>query len=680
MLFAVSLSATSLFAESYEPDPSKTGYYISNGDYLSLRISPDAAHLAALVRSDATYGLIFLDAKDFSVVGGMKVADGEIIDEFRWVNEDCVVFSVAEHRSGWELPSGTGEMWAVNKDGSDVKLLAGMRAQDENRGSRIRGRERSYATFELVHSLPDDPKHILVAEYPWERSGSWLRDTRSTFPIVSKLNIRSAKLTKVTTLPHRGASAFADSDGQLRYLYWESEGARLKSSYRAGDRDDWREILEFSDASAAPRVYGIDSEAGLVYLGVTSGEEGYESIIRLNPETGEQTTLLDSLQSDVTHLFYDPISSLPVGVASIPGGPRYDYLDPDHPIARFHRGLAKAFEGQLVDITNADRSGNVFVIHVESDTNPGEFYLYDRRSKEARFVFANRSWMDVSRLASKIPMQITARDGVVVPVLLTLPTTGKDRQAPLIVYAHGGPHGVRSAWQFEEEVQLLAARGFAVLQVNHRGSGGYGEAYLEMGYRQWGGAMIDDIEDAVAAVLQAHGDQLGQVCSYGASFGGYASLALATRNPEWLSCSAGFAGVYDLTVQYSKGDIPTLPFGKDYLELAIGTDKSELEEFSPLSHAEKVSVPVLLIHGGQDRRVPAYHARAMRNALRAAEKDVELIMDGTVGHGIYGEERRIAHWERLIAFFEESIGAGHQQSGHGGGVSTGGARPASVPD
>lgn len=642
-------------AEQVARTPASTRYYIANGDYLNVKISPDGQHLAASMRSKDTYAIVFMRTDDFAVVGGMKTADREIIGDFHWVNNDRLLFEIAEFRGGYELPSGTGELWAVDRDGSDVKLLTGWRAQDAQRGSRIKTRERAFSTFTLLSTLPNDPRNVLVLEYPWELRGNTFYDTRSTFPIVAKLNVRSAKLRKLQTLPHRGADVFADAAGQLRFLRWVSNDAKTHSAYREANDKPWQDAATLANVDTAPAVHGIDLSTNQIFLMIAAGEGQHDSMIVVDPATGNTRTLVEPQRSNITHVFYDPQTSLPIAAVSQAGGPQYHYFDRQHPLVRLHRGLAKAFAGQLVDIAHSDRRGNLHVIRVASDVNPGEFYLYDSRTREARFVLANRSWMDVQKLAPKISITVTARDGLQIPALLTLPKGSPQAKFPLIVYSHGGPHGVRSPWLFEEDVQLLAARGFAVLQVNHRGSGGYGQRFLKLGYRQWGGAIIDDIEDVVASVFAEYGDRLGRACSYGASFGGYASLVLATRNPEWLACSAGFAGVYDLTVDYEKGDIPTLPYGVSYLEKAIGRDPGQLKAFSPVYHADGINVPVLLIHGGRDRRVPSYHATVMRDALAKAGKQVDFVFDPTMGHGIFSEAKRAAHWDRLINFFRENL-------------------------
>ena len=656
-LFALCVTQ-SVADQSTVPDPSDTSYFIANSEYLNLTISPSGDYLAASARSKDSYGLVFFDARDLSVIGAMKTAEQELIINFFWVNDERVLFEPAEIQSAWERPSRTGELWAVSRDGSAATLLAGARMLNRPSRGQYQGVDDAFASYELISDLPDDPKNVLVAKYPWKRQGSYFYDSRDTFPDVIKLNVNTARVARVETLPYKGATASADYRGNLRYITWRSEEASLRSAYKYDEDLEWQAGLGLAEASAAPRVIGVHPDKNIVFLGLHAGYRKASSIATLDPSTGKKVMLLDSPRSDVTHVFYDGGTSIPVGAISTPAGPRYDYLLPGHPMAQFHRKLAKIFDGQLVDITSSDKQGIKHVIRVESDVNPAEYYLYDSSTNEARFLFANRPWMDLSRLSPKQPLEVTARDGIKIPVLLTLPAVQEDARAPLIIYAHGGPHGVRAPWQFEEEVQLLASRGFAVLQVNHRGSGGYGQVFEEMGYREWGGAIIDDIEDAVAAVRKDNKGRLGEACVYGEYFGAYASVTLATRNPEWLVCAAGFAGVYDLTAKLDRRGLKSLPYDHSELESAIGSDEQELMRFSPVNHAEKVSVPVMLIHGNQDRRVPLKQARQMRDALKDSGKQVELIVDRAIGHGFFDEDLRAAHWDRLIDFFHQSLVSG----------------------
>lgn len=228
---------------------------------------------------------------------------------------------------------------------------------------------------------------------------------------------------------------------------------------------------------------------------------------------------------------------------------------------------------------------------------------------------------------------------------------------PLVVLPHGGPHGIREEWWWEPWSQLLASRGYAVLQVNFRGSGGYGQAFQTAGYRQWGGLMIDDLIDATRwAVEQGHADGK-RVCTLGASFGGYAALMSAAREPELFRCAISYVGVSDLALMHSRGDIQDSSYGESYLKRVIGEDADELADFSPTTHAADIKAAVMLIHGGEDVRVPIIHAERMRKALAKADRPVEWMVEDSEGHGFYRESHRLAFlYEGVLAFLAKHTG------------------------
>lgn len=659
VVLILALSLTSVVTPAYAREPNATDYFIANGDYLDLKISPDGLHLAALVRGEGAYALMFLRAATLEVVGGLKLSGGDMIYNYQWANNDRVVFEVAQWSPGREQPSGTGELYGVDSDGSRLKVLFGRRAQDQNRGNRITKRERAFASHELVSLLPDDPKHVLIVEYPWELRGNFYIDSRTTFPIVSKLNIYNGRRKKREVLSHRGATARTDSSGQVMFIAWNDDAGIYHGALRSFD--DKGKPLGWDESSALPEdvekpwVLAMDSKAKTVYVGGESGDRLLDTVWRVDLQAGRADVLIDNLEADISSVLRDPKSGAPIGLTTIPNQPEYHYLDPSHALVKLHAGLRQSFDGQLVNFVSASGDGTQIVVHVRSDRNPGEFLLFDVDNKTARFIFANRSWMDPNALARTTTLQITARDGVKVPVLLTMPPEPTASVVPMIVYSHGGPHGIRSSWEFKEEVQLLAHHGFAVVEVNFRGSGGYGGRFLEYGYGEWGGKMIDDIEDAVEQLRASRPNQFGSACAYGASFGAYASVALATRQSDWLACAAGFAGVYDLTALYTRGDIADFIGGEAYLERAIGADDAKLEAFSPVGHADQIIVPVLLVHGEKDRRAPVYHAEQMAKALLEANRDVELVVEPSFGHGIFSEKERARHYERLIAFFDQNL-------------------------
>ncbi len=229
------------------------------------------------------------------------------------------------------------------------------------------------------------------------------------------------------------------------------------------------------------------------------------------------------------------------------------------------------------------------------------------------------------------------------------------KHLPLVVYVHGGPYGIRNRWEFDSNVQALASRGYAVLQVNYRGSGGYGGAFERAGYREWGGRMQDDLTDATRwAVAQGIADpqRLGIL---GGSYGGYAALEGAVKEPDLYRCAIGYVGVYDLKLMYSSGDIPQSEYGTKYLEKVLGTDDSVLWDRSPLAHVDRLKAKVMLVVGGADWRVSPMQGERLHDALDRAGIQHEWLYKRTEGHGFYDEGNRTELLERVVAFLGKSI-------------------------
>jgi dipeptidyl aminopeptidase/acylaminoacyl peptidase len=296
------------------------------------------------------------------------------------------------------------------------------------------------------------------------------------------------------------------------------------------------------------------------------------------------------------------------------------------------------------------------VIYVRSDTNPGEYYLFNADSGKADFLLANYSWLDPREMRTKQSVVIKTRDNQEVPAYLTLPERSGDSLPPLVVLPHGGPHYTRDYPDFDTEVQLLANRGYAVLQVNFRGGGGYGERFRAQGYQNWGGVMIDDILDGTKQVIQNKKVDGDRVCIYGASYGGYAAMMAAIKEPDLFQCAIGYVGVYDLTAKYELGDIPERYGGVGYLERVIGTEMEHLKLQSPVFNADKIKANVMLIHGEEDRRVPIYHGKEMRKALKQAGNEPEWVFLATAGHGAWSLENRTRVYTEILQFLGENIG------------------------
>ncbi|NIW23916.1 MAG: prolyl oligopeptidase family serine peptidase [Gammaproteobacteria bacterium] len=300
------------------------------------------------------------------------------------------------------------------------------------------------------------------------------------------------------------------------------------------------------------------------------------------------------------------------------------------------------------------------LILAHSDTDPGSFYLLDQARGQLRYYASRMSWLNPQVLAEMRPITITARDGIKLRGYLTIPNGAERIDLPLILHPHGGPYGIRDSWGFNRHVQFLASRGYAVLQINFRGSGGYGKAFMDIAWQQWGLAMQDDLTDAVQWAIDEGIADPERVCIYGASYGGYATMAGITTTPELYQCAVNYVGVIDLRALYAYwSGSPYVTGLEAWFERAIGhprEDRERLEATSPVNNLDGLEVPLLIVHGRRDPRVPIAQADMLTRALRRREIEHELLIKNDEGHGFVKEENNFELYSRLEAFFAEHLG------------------------
>ena len=276
---------------------------------------------------------------------------------------------------------------------------------------------------------------------------------------------------------------------------------------------------------------------------------------------------------------------------------------------------------------------------------------------KADYLVSKRSWIDPDLMGGRRPIVVPARDGTQLHGFLTLPKGAAGKNLPLVVNPHGGPFGIRDDWEWDLDPQLLASRGYAVLQINYRGSAGYGRRFRNAGKALWDSVMIDDISDAARwTVTQGYADPK-RLCIYGGSYGGYAALASAEREPDLYRCTIGYAGVYDLPLFKRDSDISDTTSGRNYIDEFVGATPERLAEASPVNHVDKLKAAVLIVHGTQDKRAPFTQAKSLRKALEDRQYPFEWMEVAGEGHGFYAPENRKAFYEKLIGFLDQHIGS-----------------------
>jgi dienelactone hydrolase len=621
--------------------------------YDDVKISPDGEYLAAsaIVGEHTVLSLIHLaDMKGVNVTP----REGADLVGFTWVSPQRVMYWVGERVGGLDRPQSNGELYGVNADGSGAKLLFGYRAAENHGASHIQHAGADLAVGSLIDVLRDDPDHALIRSYPFTGANIGNMRTASSngeFPEAYKLDLRDGTKARVALAPMREAWFLADHAGKIRFAFGNDSAQKRKIYYRDGDAGEWE--LVFDESAGGKRVWPMmfNRAGDAVYF-----ECG--GVCRWDVATKKLSTLWNGNGSEMTELVETMDELDAFAVRSEPGRPALTLLDKTAPEAKLLVSLLQQFGGEDVSFTSHTRDGKKAIVLAQGDTDPGSFYLYDADKKKVSFLLARRPWIKPEQMAPMEPVEFSARDGQKLHGYLTRPPGKSEaKDLPLVVFVHGGPYGVRDDWEFDSYVQALASRGYAVLQVNYRGSGGYFHPFVEAGYREWGGKMQDDVTDATRWAIKEGVADAARVCIFGASYGGYAALEGAVKEPDLYKCTIGYVGVYDLRLMYSRGDTAQSLYGENYLKMVLGEDADELARRSPITQLDKLKAKVMLIVGGADSRVPPVHGESLRGALQKRKVEHEWLYERTEGHGFYDEKHVEQLYQKLLAFLDRNIGA-----------------------
>ncbi|NLA69289.1 MAG: S9 family peptidase [Gammaproteobacteria bacterium] len=614
-----------------------------------MKISPSGTYLAITVDRGDQDVLTVMRTEDLKVLKVNQLPDKRSVGDFYWVSDDRLLFNAVRKQGGFAQPFLTGEWFGVNADGSAARPLVFY----GTRGATERGKTVGAELLNFLDPLLDEPGYVLM-------SSSTPRSSEGAGTAVVRMDVMSGRRTTLTRAPAANCGIALDQAKAPRFAVCGStrgeDGAWEENTtlYRLDEARRWQ--LVSSSANEGTHLTVIrTSDDGTVYASRSDGKAP-ASVGTLDTTTGEFTELYRDPVADVSRAIWSTDGARMLAVVTEAGAPKVSLVDESHPESALYQGLAAAFPGQLVRFANHTRDGKRIVVVVEGDRNPGELYLFDRDSGQARFLMSRRQWLDTGRMAEVKPFVIQS-GGMQVHGYLTIPNGSDGRNLPLIVNPHGGPIGPRDSWFFNPEAQLLASRGYAVLQVNYRGSGGYGKAFTDAGHKNWATGIQDDIIAATRwAIDQGHADG-ERVCIYGGSFGGYSSLMAPIRAPGLFKCAFGYVGVYDLEMMYSRGDVRERDSGLRYLRHTIGRDPATLKRDSPAARADEVRIPVYLAAGARDRRTPPEQTEAMAKALTDVGNAPEgVIIEREEMHGYYDVEARVRLYTEMLGFFDRHIG------------------------
>jgi dipeptidyl aminopeptidase/acylaminoacyl peptidase len=623
-----------LLASPTGAQPPSVADFFRNPEFTQMRLSPDGEWVAALTSVNGRRNIAVLGVDDREAVAITDARRTDIAD-FLWVDNERLVYSVdVDGNEAYGL-------YGIDRDGSDWRELVG-----PTDGIQIFPRQ-----VVVLDRLKHDPEHILVSD----------NERRKLYPDVYRLNVHTGRMQRTVLNPGFVSEWITDHDGEVRAGIGSTDDPReltVQVVYRDSADGSFRVLTAFHQFDAhgwTPIAFTADNRRLYVRSNVGRDTQALAIYDPATDSLGE--TIFGNDLVDIDEIVLSPLDQRLLAVRYELERPAHEALDPEW------RVLRETVDEALPDTVNAvvsisDDERRLLVL-ASSDTDPGSFYLLDRDRGQLRYYASRMPWLDPQTMAEMQPVTIAARDGTELHGYLTLPRDAPPERLPLILHPHGGPYGVRDHWGFDRHVQFLASRGYAVLQVNYRGSGGYGKRFMDIAWQQWGLAMQDDLTDAVSWAVREGIVDADRVCIYGASYGGYATMAGITATPELYRCAVNYVGVVDLIELYDYWRTGPLTDGvAAWFRRAIGdprSDRERLEATSPVNELEGLAIPLFIVHGRRDPRVPVAQAEMLTRALRRLGIDYELLIKDDEGHGFQKQESNFELYTRLEAFFAEHL-------------------------
>ncbi|MCP5397200.1 MAG: S9 family peptidase [Sphingomonadaceae bacterium] len=593
------------------------------------RLSPDGRLIAMRISVEGNANLAIFDAATRRPLSRMEVPEKLDLKWFQWAGSGKVLMSV----------TGTGRLVGVDVRYSKLYVM------DVEQGSLLYiGHPYQLPDGDDVVHVADDGSFLLLSIMP----SAW------DWPLVYRFSLNEKGRGEAVQTQKRGVTRwYADETGVVRAgVAWIDDGWRVH--YRSGPDADFIRVDKLVEPSEDSWRWDFSQVRAGSDIGYVVGKQdnGRYALMRFNYATQEVVeTVYANPDWDVEEAWFNS-SGQPIAALYNSERENIVWLDPE--LAKTHTALSGVLQESELRIISRDRAGQRMLVWAGGPGDPGALYVFTPAEGRLDLFQQVRPNLDFTQLVEPVPIRYSARDGTMIEGYLTLPRGRKAKGLPLIILPHGGPYGIRDTLTYNDEVQFLANRGYAVLQPNYRGSGGYGEAFEKLGDGEIGRGMQDDIDDAMDWAVGLGIADPARVCVVGSSYGGYAAMWAVLRNPERYRCAASFAGVSDwqAILRYDRGFF-TRKFFNEWRDRVEGEEDSDegvdLADYSPVKNGKALTRPLLLAHGKEDARVPFSQFTAMRGAAKDTGL-VETLVFKDEGHNFDKKESEQQWYDTLGTF------------------------------
>lgn len=596
--------------------------FFKNPEKSSFQMSPDGKHIAYMKPWEEGSRMMNVYIKSMDEDNEIRVtsASERSLYGYFWLNNNRIAY--IQDKGGDE----NIHIYAVNIDGTNDLDLTPFES--------IQAR--------ITDDLEDDPDYMLVE----------LNKRNVQVHDVYRLNVNDGQLELIAENPGNISGWMTDNDGKLR-IATTSDGVNTSLLYRKDEADEFQTILTTNfKETVAPLFFTFDNDE----LYVSSNRNRDKSAIyKFDLEAAKETDLIfEHDEVDVYGLMKSKKRKIITGVRYTTDKREYHFFD------EWRENLQNKIEikikGKEVGISDLSDDETRAIVVSYSDRSRGTYYYYDIINDKMQKLAELSPWLDENYMSEMVPISYKSRDGLKINGYLTIPKGSNGKNLPIVVNPHGGPWA-RDTWGFDPQVQFLANRGYAVFQMNFRGSVGFGREFWEISFKQWGKTMQDDITDGVNWLIEEGIADKNRVAIYGASYGGYATLAGLTFTPDIYACGIDYVGVSNIFTL-----LETLPpyweLGRQMMYEMIGnpeTEKELLEAASPLFHADNIKVPLFVAQGANDPRVKKAESDQIVEALEAKGIDVTYMVKENEGHGFYNENNKFEFYEKMEEFLNQHL-------------------------
>ena len=635
-------------------------------DVYNVKVSPNGKMIGVLREIDQERMVSIIDIESKTMLHTHRFIRKYQIESFDWLNDNRLLFSRSAKFSGENRLFSSGELYATNIDGKKSIMLTGPQAKKSSDTVKDDPRQRAW----MIDELEDDPDHILIQFY-----------TSDLFFKLYKLNTNNGEMERYATPPVRSPQYVFDVKGNLMavagidpdtydveiYIYNKNlpveyfsrsacsgqsvdcvEAVVKKSSKVKNENwTFWKSVAWDEEL----RVVSYDEESNSL-ITVENGEQDLSAIFKTNLKTGDRRLLYKHDAVDIGSVLTDEEGSV-FGTTVMDGYLTRVFFKAENKEKDRIKELIDRFPGSMIRILSLSDDENKITFTISSDVNPGVHYLLDLGSGDLMPVGKYWGSIDDSKLSYMEPISFKSQDGATIHGYLTKSAKGDSINSPTIVHPHGGPES-RDTWGFSPRVQMLASEGFNVLQVNFRGSSGYGKSHQRFIYGNWDG-VLNDIFDGMEYLHDEGLINKNRACIYGGSYGGYAATQAPIMRPDLFKCAVSDVGVYDVGGLFEEGDMQRARGGKKMLKIRLGDDEERHIEMSPHYNAEKLTVPFFLLHGENDIRAPYVHAVAFSKKLNQLGIEHKATFVENEGHGYFDEDVRYETNMELLDFFNQHL-------------------------